>query len=458
MGNIATKAWRQLKADPVAALKKVALRPVRCRLLDDKLALRIKYRVLMGSCLDLDNPTGFNEKLQWLKLHDHNPLYTTLVDKCAVKDWVADRIGAECVTKTLAVWNSVEDIDISVLPDKFVLKTNHDSGGVVICRNKSTFDLASAKKKLAASMKRNYFYVGREWPYKNVKPCIFAEEYIESVNSTGDLPDYKLFRFSNGRIVTLVCEDRFSELGLRQTFFDEDWHPLPLCEGGHDVNSEASRPEHFVDMLNAANKLAEHMPFARVDFYESGNQMYFGEITFYPNSGFEQFDPKEWDARFGSWIALPEIPGGGLLMSDKWLIFVRPDSDWRAPQGTVDYKFYCFDGEPRFLYVSQGLEDHETASISFLDLDWRRMPFKRDDYRDFAVLPNRPESLDEMSELSRVLSKNIPFVRVDFFEHDAKPRFSEMTFHPCSGFMKFDPPEWDGKVGDMLRLEGVKRE
>ena len=108
--------------------------------------------------------------------------------------------------------------------------------------------------------------------------------------------------------------------------------------------------------------------------------------------------------------------------------------------------------------MSQGLEDHETASISFLDLDWRRMPFNRDDYRDFAVLPNRPESLDEMSELSRVLSKNIPFVRVDFFEYDGKPRFSEMTFHPCSGFMKFDPPEWDGKVGDMLRLEGVKRE
>jgi hypothetical protein len=145
-------------------------------------------------------------------------------------------------------------------------------------------------------------------------------------------------------------------------------------------------------------------------------------------------------------------------VSDKWLIFVRPDSDWRAPQGTVDYKFYCFDGEPRFLYVSQGMEDHETASISFLDLDWRRMPFKRDDYRDFAVLPKRPESLGEMSELSRILSKDIPFVRVDFFEHNGKPRFSEMTFYPCSGFMKFDPSEWDGRVGEMLRLEGVERE
>lgn len=309
MGNIVIKAWRQLKAEPVAALKKVALRPLRCRLFDDKLALRIKYRVLMGACLDLDNPTGFNEKLQWLKLHDHNPLYTTLVDKCAVKDWVSDRIGAEYVTKTLAVWKSAEDIDIVDLPEKFVLKTNHDSGGVVICRNKSTFDLASAKKKLAASMKRNYFYVGREWPYKNVKPLVFAEEYLEPGAGEADLTDYKVMCFGGRARCEFTCTGR-ADGDLRVDFFDTEWNHLPFTRHYPNASASPEAPKHLSEMLAMAERLAGDIPFVRADFYEVAGELYFGEMTFYPGSGFEQFDPKEWDARFGSWIALPEIPGG----------------------------------------------------------------------------------------------------------------------------------------------------
>lgn len=276
----------------------------------DKVHLKLLYRARIGARLDLEHPTGFNEKLQWLKLYDRNPLYTRLVDKCAVKEWVADRIGSQYVTETYACWSRVEDIDISCLPERFVLKTNHDCGGIAICRDRASFDLDAAKKKLAKHMKRNYFWDGREWPYKNVKPCVFAEEYLEA-DASGDLPDYKLFHFSNGRIVTLLTTDRFTKAGLTETFFDEEWRPLELSEGGHPRRPDASIPGRFTEMKRLSDRLADKFPFVRVDFYESEGRLLFGEMTFYPKSGFEEFNPEEWGERFGSWIELPW--GGGSL-------------------------------------------------------------------------------------------------------------------------------------------------
>lgn len=277
----------------------------------DEAHLRLQYRTRIGERLDLEHPTGFNEKLQWLKLHDRNPLYTQLVDKYAVKEWVADRIGSQYVTQTYARWDRVEDIDISCLPNRFVLKTNHDCGGIAICRDRASFDLNAAKKKLVKHMRRNYFWGGREWPYKNVKPCVFAEEYLEA-DISGDLPDYKLFHFSNGRIVTLLMTDRFTEMGLTKTFFDEEWRPLELTEGGHPRRVDMPVPPHFGEMRTLASRLAGEFPFVRVDFYESAGRLLFGEMTFYPNSGFESFDPEEWDVELGSWLELPSGGGGSL--------------------------------------------------------------------------------------------------------------------------------------------------
>lgn len=279
----------------------------------DEAHLKLMWKSVFGpdASLDLDSPSTFNEKLQWLKLHDRNPLYTTLVDKYAVKQWVADRIGPEYVTETYAKWDRVEDVDTADLPDKFVLKTNHDCGGIAICRDRSSFDLDAAKRKLAKHMRRNYFYGGREWPYKDVKPCVFAEEYLASGES-GDLADYKLFRFTDGRLITLVCEDRLLGAGMKKTFFDEEWRILPCSEGGHPVNPGCPRPRHLEQMVEFAKRLGEGMPFVRVDFYESSNRLYFGEMTFYPNSGFERFDPADWDERLGEWVDLSEFaPGGG---------------------------------------------------------------------------------------------------------------------------------------------------
>ena len=278
----------------------------------DEMHLKIMYRRYLGCYPNFNSPVGFNEKINWLKMHDRQPIYTHLVDKYEVKSWVADKVGAQYVTPAISRWDSVDSITIDSLPDQFVLKTNHDCGGIAICRDKAQFDLASAKKMLKNHLQRNYYYGCREWPYKDVTRCVFAEEYLEQ------------------------------------------------C-GASDL---------------------------------------------------------------------------------------------------IDYKFYCFDGNPAFLYVSQGMERHETAHISFINLeDWSFAPFGRSDYAPFDVLPEKPASFEQMLEIAKALSEGMPFVRVDLFEIDGLPRFSEMTFHPCAGFMPFEPVAWDRRLGDLLHLparEGEK--
>lgn len=427
----------------------------------DRPHLKAMYRASIGKGLDLDNPVTFNEKLQWLKIHDRNPLYTTLVDKYRVKQWVADRIGEEHVTPTYAMWEHVEDIDISGLPERFVLKTNHDCGGVVICRDRATFDLDAAKRKLAEHLKTNYYWRTREWPYKDVKRCIFAEEYLDPEEGRDDLTDYKMMCFGGKVRCEFTCTDR-AEDDLHVDFFDTNWNHLPFTR--HYPNSEVppEAPARLKEMVADAERLSSGIPFVRTDFYEVAGQYYFGEMTFFPGGGMEEFNPESWDAELGSWIELPNSFGGGLLVNDDTVLLLRASqrcgrreserSFNAAVNGTVDYKFYCFGGEPRFIYISQGLEDHSTARISFLSLDWEFEPFGRNDYAPFEEIPKKPRSFDEMTGFARELATGIPFVRADFFEHKGCVRFSEMTFHPCAGFMPFDPPEWDEKVGKLLTL------
>ena len=277
--------------------------------LPDAIYLKKYYQATFGYALNLNNPKSFNEKLQWLKLFDRHPIYTTMVDKYAVKDYVSNLIGVDYVIPTIGVWNSFEQIDFDSLPNQFVLKCTHDSGGLAICKDKDTFDFDAARKKINKSLKRNYYFLGREWPYKNVKPRIIAEEYLSNNN-----------------------------------------------------------------------------------------------------------------------------------------------------QDIVDYKFYCFNGVPKFLYVSEGLSNHQTASISFLTLDWSFAPFHRSDYKEFSELPQKPYHFNEMIEIAKVLSKDIPFIRVDLYEVENHIYFSELTFFPASGMMPLEPEEWDYKLGEMLVLPEKKRE
>lgn len=271
----------------------------------DKPYLQLYYLAKLKKVLHFKNPKSFNEKLQWLKLYDRKKIYTTMVDKYEAKQYVAERIGEDYIIPTLGVWERVEDIDFDALPEKFVLKCTHDSGGLIVCRDKSKLDLEKTKRILAKSLRNDFYLEAREWPYKNVKRRIIAETYME---------------------------------------------------------------------------------------------------------------------------------------------------DAQQKSGLVDYKFYCFGGEPRFLYISKGLEDHATASISFLNLDWSFAPFQRSDYKGFEALPEKPAGYGTMLELAKQLSKGTSFLRVDLYEIGGNIYFSELTFTPCGGTMTFAPPEWDDEIGQWLTL------
>ncbi len=425
------------------------------RWLSDSVYLKLVYRARLGAPLDLRNPKTFNEKLQWLKIHDRNPLYTKLVDKAEVKPWVAERIGWEHIVPTLGVWDSFDEIDFDALPDRFVLKCTHDSGGLAICRDKATFDIEEARKKIEKSLAVNYYWRTREWPYKDVKPRILAEKYLDPSAPDGDLYDYKLFRFSNGRLVTLAMTDRFTDGVLSKTFFDEDWHELPLNEGGHPTRGELTKPELFEKMKAVANKLGQDFPFVRVDFYESNGGLYFGEMTFYPNSGFEHFDPGEWDTTFGSWIDLTEVAGGGwLLVSDAFALWLHGDASYEhrvdAGGDLTDYKVMCFGGKALCEFTCTGRADGDLR-VDFFDTEWNHMPFTRH-YPNADVPPEAPARLKDMIAMAERLAGGIPFVRADFYEIAGELYFGEMTFYPGSGMEEFEPECWDAQLGSWIEL------
>lgn len=275
--------------------------------LPDKMMIRLMYRIRLKKKLDLKDPKTFNEKMQWLKLYDRKPIYTQMVDKYRVREYIAHEIGEEYLIPLLGHWESYDEIDFSKLPDRFVLKCNHDSQSVVIVRDKSTLNHDELRAMYTARLKVNQYRVGREWPYKNIKPCIIAEKYMEDSSGKGDLTDYKIHCFNGEPKAVQVISDRFSEEGLHNDYYTLDWKNYGLSRG-EMKNSEyvAPRPPQLEEMLSLARKLSAGIPFLRVDFYVVDGQIYFGELTFFPASGFVPFKPAKWDDVFGSWIQLPE--------------------------------------------------------------------------------------------------------------------------------------------------------
>ena len=277
-------------------------------ILSDKQYLKLMHWTIMDRKLDLRNPRSFNEKLQWLKLYNRKDIYTTLVDKYDVKKYIASIIGEACVIPSLGVWRKFEDINFDLLPNHFVLKCTHDSGRAIVCVDKNKLDKDKIREKINKSLNRNYYWFGREWPYKNVEPRVMAEVYMEDENDS---------------------------------------------------------------------------------------------------------------------------------------------------KGLRDYKFFCFNNEPKFLYVSEGLEDHATAKISFFDFNGKRLPFGRSDYRPMPAEIELPETMSKMKDMAKLIAEKIdsPFVRVDLYSIKGQIYFSEITFFPCSGHMPFEPESWDEKLGDWISLE-----
>lgn len=272
------------------------------KILPDKIYLSLKFKYKMGHFLNLENPQTFNEKLQWLKLYNRKPEYTTMVDKHEVKKYVADIIGEEYIIPTLGVWNQFDDIDFDKLPNQFVLKCTHDSGGLVICKDKNNLNLEAAKQKIEKSLKRNYYWSGREWPYKDVKPRIIAEEYM--IDESGyELKDYKFFCFNGEPKMMFIATDRGSD--TKFDFYDMEFNHLPFTNGHPNANKKIKKPKNYSSMLALAAKLSFGIPHVRVDFYNINGKIYFGELTFFHWSGLVPFEPEEWDYKLGSWLELP---------------------------------------------------------------------------------------------------------------------------------------------------------
>lgn len=271
------------------------------RIVPDRLHIRILYRARMKKRLNLKHPQTFNEKLQWLKLYDRNPKYTSLVDKYEVKKYVASRIGEEYIIPTLGVWEKFEDIDFDVLPNQFVLKCTHDSGGLIICKDKTSLDLAAAKKKINKCLKKNYYWHGREWPYKNVKPQIIAEKYMED-ESGYELKDYKVMCFGGEAKLIEVHMGRFGS--HTQDFYDREWNKLDFLQGTPNSDNFIEKPDCLDKILELSEEFSKELSHVRIDWYLVNKKIYFGEITFFDGSGFEPFTPDEWDYKLGEWIKL----------------------------------------------------------------------------------------------------------------------------------------------------------
>lgn len=290
-----------MNRDKIMTLAKKSL-----RFLPDKSYIKLYYRLRVGRKLNINNPTTLNEKLQWLKFNYRFPLQSIVSDKLLVREYVKDKIGEKYLIPLIGSWKKYDDIDFSMLPEKFVLKCNHDSGGLVVCNDKEKLNHIEAKRKIEKSLNSNFFYIGREYQYRNIKPMILCEKFI---SDNGNVPmDYKVYCFNGVPDVILVCKDRFSKNTHRASyyFFDQEWNFQPLNKGDDNIkNVDLPKPKNLDEMIEIAKKLSKDFVFARIDLYNVDGKIYFGEITLSPNSGFDPDIKYETDLMFGQKLKIP---------------------------------------------------------------------------------------------------------------------------------------------------------
>lgn len=274
--------------------------------LNDEKFLKCKFERRLHYKLDLKNPKTFNEKIQWLKLYDRNPEYTKMVDKYEVKKIIEEKIGKKYIIPTIGVYDKFDDIDFENLPNKFVIKCTHDSGSVVICKNKKSFNIDQAREKIERALNRNFFYPGREWVYKNVTPRIIVEKYLEEENGE-EIKDYKFFCFNGTPKIMYISEDSMDVTQAKISFFDMDFKLLPIRRSDHlPLKKIPDKPVKFDKMVELAKKLSSNIPHVRIDFYNIGNNIYFSEFTFYTCAGYIPFDNEIWDKNMGDLLNLPK--------------------------------------------------------------------------------------------------------------------------------------------------------
>lgn len=303
--SIKSKVYN-LKKDPSLIIKKICFSKIG-RLIPDSIMLRLQYRLYLKKSINLKNPYGLNEKIRWIMLNDRNPLYSKLVDKYEVKKYIEEVLGKDFIIPSLTeAYNTFNEINFDKLPEKFVIKCNHDSGGIVICRDKKSFNKEKAKSIIEKSLKNNFYWRYREWAYKNVKPKIFVEKYMED-KSNKSLTDYKFFVFNGETKFLYISEGMEDHSTAKMAFLDLKGNVLPF--GRRDYNSfdiPPKMPKNINKMIEISNKLAKKIGclFVRIDLYEINSQVYFSEVTFYPNAGLMPFYPEEWDYKLGELLKI----------------------------------------------------------------------------------------------------------------------------------------------------------
>ena len=278
-----------------------------CNILPEWIYLSLKFKMKMGKWPNIRHPKSFNEKLQWLKIHDHDPRYTEMVDKISAKEWAAGIIGKEYIVETFDYWNTPEEINWDVLPEQFVLKVNHAGGGngIIICRDKTKLDKDKVCESLKLALSLNLYKYNKEWPYKNVKPQILAEKLLIDTNKPDAvLSDYKFYCF-NGKMEFMVISNDRSNKHAKFDYYDREFNHLPFKQGGENYEGAIPRPKNYELMISLAEKLSKDIPHVRVDFYDVNGEVYFGEMTFFDSSGFAAFEPEEWDYKYGEILQLP---------------------------------------------------------------------------------------------------------------------------------------------------------
>ena len=431
--------------------KIVRLNPRRFAFLSDEQYIQLKFYDVFSRFMDFNNPKTFNEKLQWLKVYDQKPEYTMMVDKYAVKKYISNKIGSEYVIPTIGVWDKFDDIDFDALPTQFVLKCTHDSGGLVVCQNKEKLDLAETKKKIEKSLNDNYYYMGREWPYKNVKPCIIAEQYMAD-----NRYNCELFCKKDIPRMTLVCSERVFAEGLKENLYDEAWKHKDIQHHEHcEEIFPDERPKQYKIIHKLASEILDYFPFERIEIYEINDKDYFGEITFNSVDGFKEFKPDEWDLELGEWI---KIPNGYKLENEAiTLALLFSDVNMKPTKALVDYKFFCFNGFAESVMICTERETGD-PKFYFFDKEWRLKKYNKrgKDAPANFTLP-KPDCMDEMFIIAEKLSTGIPYVRVDLYCIDGLVYFGEMTFYPDSGFDSNLLSESDELWGEMLILPNKRR-
>ena len=385
-----------------------------------------------------------------MKLYDHNPDYIKLADKYAVKEIVAKRIGTEHIIPTLGVWDRAEDIEWDKLPERFVLKTTHGGGnnGVVICSDINSFDKEAAVRKLSEGLRHDSFAYGREWPYKYVPRRIIAEEYIEPRPNVKDLPDYKWYCFNGEPKFCQVIQDRSEKETI--DFFDNEWKHQKFTGLNHVAGPAAvppKKPANLDVQIRIARELSKNLSYVRVDLYDMGDNTYFGEVAFYPNSGMEVFSPEQYNELLGHMIISHGQKRGGVIIR-----CLHNDELQILPPDLQDYKFFCFNGVPKILFIASERNNPYTETrFDFFDEEYNHLNmFNGHPHAD--IVPAKPANYEEMVECAKMLSEGFYFMRADLYSVNGKVYFGETTFYHNSGMVPFVPNEWDETMGSWMEL------